>query len=240
MPTTGPGKISSEWRISSRSFAAWWQERQDRDDVRLVLSSLAEELRNFVQEEKNNEVYISAIRESAGKLLSASTMGGESLSTREIDHLLADIVWLIRPVDNSYPVFNSLMASGNISLISNANLRQQLAVLHSEYAAFNSELQSNLEFILDIQMPFLDKNSNLVQIGSVVDAQPGFTNTQFQYEKYESTTTTDHSHLINNAEFQNILMRKTWLLTDIDEFRSPRLYERLNSIIALIELELAK
>ncbi len=185
-------------------------------------------------------IFVAAIRESAQTLLAASQNSEEPLSTKEIDSLLADLLWTIGPSLSNYPELDSLIANGNISLIPNVELRQELGSLKSDLAAHKSIYQTNQDFIYTVQMPFLDAHADLVQIGAEDDGQPGITIIPSEYAIAHSPHVTDHSKLLENAEFRNILMRKVWMIDDIFVFHPENLAQRIDSIIAMIEYELSK
>lgn len=219
---------------------AWWQDKQDRNDMRLVLSPLIEELTSLKQSDEQNQIYFSAIRESARELLHAAENEVDSLSIDEIDALLADLLWIINSTENLYPELNSLIVNGNISLISNPVLRQQLGSLKSELSAYNDIFQFNEEFYFDQQMPFFNEHSNLLQIGAADDGQPGITMRPAEYESIQSATLNDHSVLLKSTEFKNLLMRKVWLLDDLFVFRPKNLEQRIDAVIELLEEQVSE
>lgn len=220
---------------------AWWDDKQRQVDEELVLTALADELDNLLQADMNMQIYSAAVLESTQRLLDASLGTGESLSAQEVDMLLADLTWKIAPIFNQFPVMNSLLSTtGSISLVSDIELLQRLAVLHTDYEMYNTVLQNVSDHHSQREMPFLERNTNLAQIANADDGQPGVQMRPYPYEKQKLSATIDHSPLLSHAEFQSMLMHKIWLLQGIEEFRPIDLDERMRKIVQDIRHTLEK
>jgi hypothetical protein len=221
---------------------AWWDNRQEREDERAILTTLLAELSQRKAALDGGNVYHRAIRESARQLLDAAAGPNNRLNDQDLDHLLSDLTWYTSPP--TVTELNSLVSSGNISLVSNRELRRRLGVVHASLDRFGKFAQMHNDFYLRQLMPFMQRNTYLPQISNALDSQPGSPKTQYPIARIELKTTVSHREILNNREFQNLLLREIWLMTGVIEWRSTTegvsIEENLVEIISLIEQELTK
>ena len=220
---------------------AWWSARQDRNDEIVILSSLLEEFRQIESVLERNDIFHNAMRSSAEELLALSIGRENPVSDGDIDRLLADITWQQTPESLSTPELSSLISSGNLALISNAQLRRDIGSLQYHLAQNKAVMLRDLEFYTDRLMPFLEANSLLQQVINADDYVPGFPNRlTTPATELELVATVSHSYLLENREFQSLLSRRILLVTDVLNFPSRGIKETLAETTSLIEQELAR
>ncbi len=77
-------------------------------------------------------------------------------------------------------------------------------------------MQNDLDFFSDRQMPFLSTHISLPQILAVEDHIPGHPNEIYEDEvSIQIDNPVSHKHLLSIPEFQNILIEREVLITDI-------------------------
>jgi len=219
---------------------AWWIDRQSDRDERDYLSTLQTALINQRSNFEGIMQYASSLRNFNRTLLDAAVNPEDRLSDDELDQLISYLTWYV-PADNS-PGLNSLLASENIALVSNSQLKFKLGALHANLANLQVVVAIQLDFFMHQLMPYLQKNVNIPQISHFVGNTPG--SSDESYIGYQPTlgATTSHQEILNDREFQNILMRWEWRLTDIVEWRiqgSDDIDVEIDIILDLLRKEIA-
>jgi len=222
------------------SIQAWWEERQDRENERIILQSILEELTSIEETIPWIDQLAGAIRESAKQLLISAVGSNQPLEPREVDRLLADLTWFIPVTDLDVHELDSLVLSDDLSLIQNIELRRKLKTWTWRNDNLRQRLQHHQEFFDQTFMPFLEKNTSLQQIYHVATQMPGDPDTTFPQHTIELTELANHLHLLGDKVFQNLLTRRIEELTALMEFRSPNYQPELRELIALIGQELEK
>ncbi len=220
---------------------AWWSDRQDRDDERVILTSLLEELQSLSEDLAEGVIYHNAIRSSASRLLAVSVGTDDLSSAEELDALLADLMWYSVPGVLAAPELISLISSGDIALVSSIELRRKISSLSLKIGALRNASQRDLDFFANQFMPFFVANTHLQQIFNADDHAPGFPELVYpEGDEIQLATIASHQELLESREFQNLLSQRVTLLTDISSW-IPRFIELdLDETISLLKQELAK
>jgi len=197
---------------------AWWSDRQSDRDERDYLSTLQVVL---IERRSNFDImmkYTSSIRNSNRTLLDAAVNPEVRLSDDELDKLISGLTWYVP--NNNFPELNSLLSSENIALVSNSQLKYKLGALHAQLANLQVVVAMQIDFYRDQLLPYLQKNVNLPQISHYIRHTPGSPDLLYIFFQPILGATRSHQEILNDREFQNILMRWEWHLTDIIEWRS--------------------
>lgn len=219
---------------------AWWGNRQQLEDERAVLASLLEEFRGKRALLDSNRAYNQAILASTKTLLYAAVESDRELDGKSIDRLLGDLWFNNYSSEWSAATLDSVILSGDLILISNNQLRRKLAAWTVRFDRVRETVAMEVDFYHGQYIPFLAANASLPQIINVIDRIPGSSSGHYEYgEEFLLTTTNDHSELLSNQEFQNILVERSVLLTDIITQAYATIDDPLESIIRDLEDELA-
>ena len=228
---------------------AWWEDRQDRHDELVILSSLLDEFQLIEQNLRQLDIFHTAIRDSARKLLAASVGPDQPLVDEEVDRLLADLIWFTSPDWLLTPELSSLVSSGDLAVVSNSQLRRDLGKLPITLDGIRNLMQKDLDFYNDEFMPYLTANSFLEQILNADDYRPGFPNIVWPTDdQIELTVKVSHRDLLADREFQNMLSRRIlnlgeiqyWATTGIEGNNavSANVVENITDMINALEQEL--
>lgn len=217
---------------------AWWDERKDRSAEVTTLSALLGELREFDQAFEDNSVFVTAVRESTMKLLEASADPDTDLSDRDIDRLVSDILWYVDTETLSLPVLQSAVSGGQLAAISNMEVGRRLGEWLIKINVINSSIRFDFDYYQRRLMPFLEKNTSILQIYDIPAHRPGFPEAQYPNVFPPSSSSESHRALLANREFQNILIGRVVTLTNIVEWRVSDVQTELREIIDLLETEL--
>ena len=219
---------------------AWWSDRQSDRDERDYLSTLEIVLIDYRSNFEGNMQYISSLRNFNRTLLDAAVNPDVRLSDDELDQLISILTWYL-PADNS-PELEFLLSSEDIALVSNSQLRYKLGALHAQLASLQAAVTLQLDFWLDQLAPYLQKNVNLPQINRFIKNIPG--SPDLLYVGYQPTlgATKSHQEILNDREFQNILMQWEWHLTSVFEWRntgSDDIDGEIDMILDILRKEIA-
>jgi hypothetical protein len=225
---------------------AGWNQREDAARERVVLETLLADMREFQLARESRDEYFEAIMESSRSLLDIGRAVKPGATDREIDHLLNDITYTSNTLTKGLPVLDLLFEGGDLVTIESDALRSRLADFRYSLGVELSYGRREVEFVVNVLYPFLDANSSLAQIWGADDGQPGetkndFNSTEFPYGR-EAIHHSEISHreLLENRQFQNILIRRILTLTNAKGWEDSA-YDvdaRLRECISLIESSL--
>lgn len=219
---------------------AWWQERHERIAETAILEVVVLELRELNERFEENDRHVSAIRQSARKLLEATAHPNPELSDKDIDVLLWDIGWYVDSTFLDLPVLQTAISGGDIAVISSSQIRSHLGIWLVRVNTVKASIKDDLEYYKRRQMPFLDKHVSFLQVTNATARKPGFPEQVYPGDWPENSSMISHRELLSNRDFQNILMGRMTTLTNIVEWRDPDVLPQLQKIIELIDTKLGE
>jgi len=223
------------------SIEAWWDDRQDREDERVVLASLLEDFRAKKKLVVNQRTYNEALLSSTKALLYATTEADHGLSSASIDLLLVDISFNNNAALWSAPLLQSLVSSGDLSLNSNVHLRNSLVAWSGRFARLREVMARDVYFFDNRLMVFMESNVSMPQLLNIIGPIPGLPEYSYDYGgDFSIVERVDHSKLLSNQQFQGLLARRSILLNDILTQTFFGLEADLDATIAALEEELVK
>ena len=217
---------------------AWWDDRQREETEQVVLRTL---LNDFQEKQillSDMRKFSQAIVESVETLLMAASNTESVLSEDEIDRLIGDTWWVSNEAVWDSAPLNQLIAGGNLSVISNPALVQQLAKLQVAIYRVKYHSRNDSAFHENIMTPFMIASSNMSQITKTIKHRPGHPELTIKSRNLGVADGRHHSELLATVEYQNLLVAKMERLSDILEVGHPGLEESLNSTIEMLESEL--
>lgn len=216
---------------------AWWDEREQLDDERIVLQSLLTDISRLqirlVRDKRISDFLI----ESAVKLLQVAADLPQTIDEREIDKLILNLQLNHAGTEWESGPLNSLMMGGDISRISNTALLQKLADLHTKIKRLQDNWRTESSDLNNGMQPFLRRNANLVQIVMSSANEPGIVS-EFKFPELTVSDRRQHSELLSSTEFQGFLVGIIGLQQNAILLVYPQLEESLNDVIGLLEAEL--
>jgi hypothetical protein len=237
--------------VASILLAFWidagWDQREDAARERVVLETLLADMREFQLGREARDVYLDAIIESGRSLLDIGRAVKPDATDREIDHLLNDMTYTSSVSTKGLPILELLFEGGDLVTIESDVLRTCLADFRYSLGVEIFYNSREIEFVDNILYPFLDANSSLAQIWGADDGQPGETKADINSTKFPTGreaihhSETSHRELLENRQFQNILIRRILTLTNAKGWEDSA-YDvdaKLRECIALIESALA-
>jgi hypothetical protein len=221
---------------------AWWDSQESREDERNLLSSLRPVLADYRSGFSGTMVYGNSLRDSARQLLQAALDPEHGIDDDDLDRLLDSLTWYLP--DPASPELSTLLSHENLALITNRDLTYRLAVLHAKLARFGAMVSLQRDYFFEQLMPYLQKHAYLPQIDGSVPFSPAGT----QAELYPTTplqipVSVSHLDLLGRREFQNILMRRIWRLTDVIDWREDAtggkdIDTEIDEILVILDMEL--
>jgi hypothetical protein len=194
---------------------AWWQERNEDDREREILIALLDDFeksKSSIEEGRNFHI---DVQRSNKRLLESAISDDVALSSMEIDRLISALTWW-----DSQPRFftgalNSLIYGGELSVIKDDELRQELADWPSEIQRTESLRSQDYDFFSNVILPYLRQNGSLLSISTIATAKPGSSDEGSTLIDLDFNGNSDHLAMISTTEFQNILTQKYWIQDDM-------------------------
>ena len=223
------------------SIQAWWEDRQQQSDERIVMKALLDDLNEKKEGLAEDRVYVRAIFDSATKLLQVGTDDTLTLSPDEIDGLLGDLFWYSSGASLESAPMASLITGGDIAMIKNASLLQQLAVLQNSIASLKNQYDADKSFHYNSLAPYLTNNANLPQIIAAIKHAPGRHESTYNFPELSISNRRDHTELISRQDLQGLIVIKMDLQMDIFRtIETQDLTKQLDDITATLAAELDK
>jgi hypothetical protein len=194
---------------------AWWQEHVEDQREREVLIALLSDFENSKAEINDWRNFHLAVQKSDTKLLRAITSDEVLLTNDEIGRLLSDLSWWDPKSHFTTGALNSLIYGGELSVIQDDALRRLLADWPVQIETVALQQRQDYDFFLNVWMPFLRTNSNLLQMAAAGTTMPGRPVDITAAIDLHLEGTWSHSDMVANKEFHNILVQKSWIQFDI-------------------------
>ena len=226
---------------------AWWDRQQEVERETVLLESLLRDLRQIQASRVGRDEFADEIMESARKLLDIARSPDDATPDRDIDFLLNDLTYVAGGFSQGSHILNMLFSGGELAVIQNNELRQSLVDLRFAFIEEAEGWRREMQFMEAEFYPYLDANTSLGQIWGADDGQPGVETGNYNESEFpvgrEAIRHTEISHrpVLEDRQFQNILIRKIHTLTTVKGWEDD-VYDAdagLAESIALIESILA-
>jgi len=221
------------------AIQAWWDDRQRTTDERVFLQSLLEDLREKKILLGNDRTYNNAILQAAIGLGQAANDPNLELSEDSLDQMIERTWWYNTEGSWDSAPMRSLV-SGDLSIFSNPSLLQKLAMLQVSMSRIRNFYEIDENFHHNTYTPFLIANANMPQLTNQTEHHPGRPEVSYVYPKFELLVKQDHTQLLRQQEFQNMLIAKMDRVQDILQNAYRFIDEELDEAIVLLDEELAK
>ncbi len=219
------------------SIDAWWDEKQNTADERVLLESLLADLKNGKIRLKNDRRFNGAIRDAVVSLINAGNDTESKLTANEIDKLIGDTWWY--NIGNEWDsVSLRAILAGNGTIVSNSDLLKTLEQLDQEISRIRVLYEIDATFHHMTYTPYLINNTYLPQIIQQVEHYPGKPELKYPQPHFELSLQQDHRQLIKRKDFQNMMVAKLDRMLDILNNAHRDIDKELNDSIVMLEAEL--
>ena len=217
---------------------AWWAEKQAEKSEEVVLQTLLDDLiaKRQLLAERNR--FVGAIRDSAEALLRISSGARTVPNEDSVDKLISDVWWVSNDAQWTSAPLESLVASGDLSLISNPELVQSLEALRVAIERVKGHSENDQEFHNRIMTPFMIENADMAQITTSMQHRPGQPEITVKLTDYGFGRRRNHDELLASVPFQNLLVAKIERCLDLLEIGHPGVEKHLTSAISMLEAEI--
>ena len=220
------------------SIDAWWDDRQRVNDEHVFLQFLLEDLREKKSLLASDRKYNNAILQATIGLLHAANDPNLELSEDSLDQMIERTWWYNTEGSWDSAPMRSLV-SGDLSIVSNPSLLQKLAKLQISISGIRNFYEIDDNFHHNTYTPFLIANANMPQLTNQTEHHPGRPEVSYVYPKFELLVKQDHTQLLRQQEFQNMLIAKMDRIQDILQNAYRFIDEELDEVIVLLDEELA-
>jgi len=221
------------------SIDAWWDDRKRSGDERILLQSLVEDLYDKKEKLANDRIYNEAIERAVTGLLVAANSPDSVIDEDAIDRMIGDTWWFNAEGDWDSAPMTSLLG-GEITRVSNPVLVQKLAELQVQMTRIRNFYKVDQDFHHNTYTPFLVANAYMPQITGKTEHYPGRPELEYVYPRFTLETSQNHSALIRQKEFQNMMIAKLDRIEDILQNAYRYIDADLDEAIALLNQELAR
>jgi hypothetical protein len=219
---------------------AWWNDKQQHEAEQVVLQNLLDDLRDKQELLIEMTRFSQAIVESAETLLRVAAGSEDKPGNETMDRLIGDTWWNSNEALWDSAPMNLLVAGGNLSLVSNPRLVQELAALQVSISRVRNHYGNDEKFHQEVMTPFMISHANMAQISASMQHRPGDPENTFSFPDLGTTDAYDHSDLLSSVEFQNLLIAKIERHLDILDIGHPGVEQHLIEVITMLEEELKK
>lgn len=219
---------------------AWWTERQERADERVALKSLLSDLNQKQDLLASNRRRSNSTIDAVSTLLRAISDPDEIQSDASIERLLAQLLWVKNETAWESAPINSLVMSGQISIISNPDLRNELEILVVNINRLRAFFRADEAFHQQTMAPYMLRNGNLVQIIKSIEEELGDSDAGNILRALQTARPRDHMELLSRDDFQSLLYLKMETDLSLNLIGYPRLEANLGRIITMLEEELVE
>lgn len=216
---------------------SWGEQANLREREREILRALHDDFSGSRIRIRQILLFHEATRELNLRLLQLAINNAE-LFPSEVDQMLADLSWVDSNTHVATGALSSVISGGELTLIRNAELRRILADWSMQLEAIDGVKQQGAIFFGEKWLPFFIDNGSLPQLIVLDSTMPGAETRTETGVPLKIPQPIDHSELLLDPRFQNLLATKNWVI--MDYLSIYRLVEdKLNETLSLIELELA-
>jgi hypothetical protein len=218
---------------------AWWDGRQERTEEDRLLVSVLDDMRANRQEIERKSAYHTAALASERRILSLAGTPLDQVTQAVADSLIGDVAWWKVSQGWRMGGLDALTGGGRIEVISREELRSALLGWHRVLDDVRSMEDQENEFFDNALMPYLRNEAWVPQIAEEAQIQPGTDFRPGYGEMNWASEPRDHRPLLLAPAFQNLVVQKLWIQTDI-----LRAYQdfsaEVDSLIHTLEAELGR
>ena len=193
------------------TLQAWWEEREEQNDIHRVLQSVLLELEDNIEAVDNGKNHRYAVEQIALKTM--DLCAGRPTDER-FENLLGGLSWYSTP-PISWGALDSLIQSGQLRLIDDIQLRKRLMEISRFKTLFDAGFQEDRDNTINSWNEWRQKGVSQMQVAMEPFARemPGMGFVIYNYD-LPQTTRIDHSFLLKDNQFCSSLVNKLWLQRD--------------------------
>lgn len=219
------------------SIQAWWDERQEQIEVQEMLQGVIEDFDTSKKYIDSYRSFAVARQTAALSLMEIGLDPSVEPDRENIDRMLSELdgFWTVVPVITGS--VDTLALSGNLALVENEEVRTMLSVLRTDIEQYRLATKSEYEFWFQVWHPYMRQHGFLPQTYKARDSSTGSAWAGWPAFPMALPEPFDHSEILADKEFQNILLTQWYLQTWIVRILDSAI-ERLEHNISLIRQEI--
>lgn len=217
---------------------AWWDDRTNRADERIILQSLVDDLRIKQQLAERDRIRRQAVFDSAVTLLSLALEESSEIDERQVSRLLGDILWHDCPECWISAPLNTVVSGSTAAKISSTSLIQALSDLHVFLARIQGERERAVKFHFDMLTPYLLQNADLAHLMTSISNQPGAPEVQYEFPIRQIANKVGFAAMLADTEFQGLLSMRIDQHGELFRDSFLKIEETLDRVILMLEQEI--
>lgn len=193
---------------------AWWDRSRERAEERVILSQLVEELRANIEILSANSEHHRLIFDRASTLLSLAASPDDQVSPDSLDHLVAGLsIWAVPVYERG--ALDAALVGGGLAVVENPQVRAAISEWSLALDRTGQVDSEELYHIREVWLPLLRSTTHMPQLWNVGrDRVPGW-----RTPGTPARGNLDHSMLLTNQEFLNVVVERRMISDDILEFQ---------------------
>ncbi len=216
---------------------AWWAALKERDEEKLLLSSLHRELEANRENLKSKIEFHEEIQAAIQTLLEQAALPVPELDDDEIDTLIGASSWFATPSTFEMSAFDAVVHGGSLAIIEDRSLRARITGWRQDVEAVVRVEVQDYDTFSEIWMPYLRRNAYMPQIHNTIAVQPGSGADDYLPDLPLGQHAGSHIELLQDREFQNILLHRLWVQADI-LYQYELIEPRLRELMGMLENEI--
>ena len=145
---------------------AWWENRQQQQEEHAILTSLIDEFLEKKERLNRDRLINESILETTKNLLEVALDPNANIDEDEMNQALADIWWTHDESDWEMAIMEGLIASGDISRITNSELRRNLGEWPIRVDRVKLYYRLDRDFYVNWIDPYLTSNAFLPAVAN--------------------------------------------------------------------------
>jgi hypothetical protein len=155
--------------------------------------------------------------------------------------LLLDQRWSSSPDRFAAPELKSVIARGDLRLISNQKLRENLRAWPARLTEISKALAEDFQFTFTVVDPYFRENLSLLQLHVALTHRPGDSTFVPKTSGVKPKDSVSHIPILAEKYFQNLMAQRHDLLSEIVNLgREPELPQQLDETIETLREEVGR
>ena len=190
---------------------AWWENRRNVSQLNDAYATILDDLRRSKERIGFYRIRTQERSKAIIRLYELANGDTDSIDAEELDRTLSNLQWSVTESVVSLPSIQAMIYSGELASVESDELRSRLASWPTRLEFMKSKFEDDSDNIGNVWFPFLRQFGDVAQIESTITHIPGHPSIQVDPFPLRPAERFDHSTLLDDREFRNILA-ETWVI----------------------------
>jgi len=207
----------------------WNKSVLNKEEENRILTSFHAELLTNRSSIENQKLKCKDIKSAILSLMNEGANSEIIIDKNSVDTLIGNASWYMDASTIEMAATDAIILGGRLSIIGSEELRVIITKWNRDVKIVQKAEKQDYDAYNNYWMPFLRKHAYLPQISNSITKQPGSGEDDYLQIIHLGSNSFDHSAMIKEREFQNLLLQRLWVMDDI-----LHSYEQLNPKLDLV------